>query len=325
MEAILNLGILPFVGLCAGSGAVAFLIVRAITPAKPCDAKLNADSEYALWSSRAGHYTHFKPGQRRLVHVSRGAIGANMKDRQNYWPTGVVIDEKGNKHEFHEVFVHSSGTLVFDVDGTTANVYFVTYGQISGRHREGVPTKFLEAEFGPPKMADTQEQALRKEIADLQQKLKEANDIILERDTQLELVRVSRDQTAKSKEADHQQTRSIIASLRSDLEIVHTQLKEEMAPETILPVRDHILVSQQCRIEKKTREVKRGSGCGTYYETEYYDQEVPLAYGEEGFVDVKEQVRFARVRRRHVDVKVVPLPLKENDFGWRDPKKPVPC
>jgi len=123
MEEFLTLGMLPFVGLCAGTGALAFFITRAVTPAKQCAGVAN---EYTDWSSQEGKYKHFQSGPRRIVHVSRGAIGLNMKNPETVYPSGVVIDEDGSKHEFHEIFTHGPCQLVFDRDGKTANVYLVT-------------------------------------------------------------------------------------------------------------------------------------------------------------------------------------------------------
>lgn len=325
MDAIFQLGILPFVGLCAGTGALAYFFTRAVTPAKPCDAKVLADNEYSQWVAQEGHYTHFKPGQRRLVHVSRGAIGFNIKDRQNYWPTGVVIDEKGNKHEFHEVFIHSPGTLVFDADGKTANVYFVTYGQISGRHVSGLPTKFQAVEFGPPSMSETKEAALRKELAKLQRKLKEAEGVIIERDTQLELLRVTRNQIDKQVTTNESHVRIVIEEQRRQLDKLSEELTAEKKKQTLLPLSSNINLANQCRVEERSREVKIGSGCGAYYETEYYDKVVPLQAGDEGFIDKKNQVRYARVRNRIIKEEVVAIPIQPGELGYVEPKNPVPC
>lgn len=321
MEAFYQLGILPFLGICAGTGAIAFLVTRAVTPAKPCEMKMSADNEYAQWASQEGRYTHFEPGKRRLVHVSRGAIGSNMKGRQNYWPTGVVIDENGKKHEFHEIFTHAPGTLLFDVDGETANVYLVTYGQISGLHLRSLPTKFVEE----IKMPETPTATLKAEIETLQRKLKEAEGLIIERDTQLELLRVTRTQLDKQVVDNETQVRSVIEEQRRQLSKLTSELAAEVQPHTVLPLAKNIDLGNQTRVEKHSREVKIGRGCSSYYETEYYDKVVSIQPGEEGYIDTKKQVRYARVRNRLIKEEIVAVPLQEGELGYIAPDKPIPC
>lgn len=72
----------------------------------------------------------FPKGKKRFVHVNRHAIVDNMKGGN--FPTVMVVDHDGTRHEFHAA-AFGGGILKFgDEPSVEAKVYVVTTGKIVG-------------------------------------------------------------------------------------------------------------------------------------------------------------------------------------------------
>lgn len=123
-------------------GFISFFVARSFKPCKPCVAspisqiQLSDEPAADAWtlyegSSLLHKETIFKKGSRRVIHVNRSAIAANMKYNKMY-PTCVVIDENGEKHQFHHVVFCGASALGFDRSHEAANVYLSTYSEIRG-------------------------------------------------------------------------------------------------------------------------------------------------------------------------------------------------
>ena len=144
------------IGLSGVLGFVAHFVARAIKPCKPCVASpisqinLGDDKDdragdlYEGWSM-FHEETIFKKGIRRIIHVNRPAIAANMKHRETY-PTCVVIDGNGVKHQFHHVVFCGASALEFDRNYKAANVYLSTYAEIRGYIVKDQKSKFEQTE-----------------------------------------------------------------------------------------------------------------------------------------------------------------------------------
>ncbi len=78
----------------------------------------------------------FKSGARRYVCVNREAISYNLKHRRKF-PTCIIVDEHGAKHEFHSVAM-DAGLLKFDPQANVsgAKVFVETFNEIQGHFDE---------------------------------------------------------------------------------------------------------------------------------------------------------------------------------------------
>jgi hypothetical protein len=152
--------------IIGGSGAlgfVSFLVSRIVMPCKPCQApdfsqiQLSGESDPDMPSAwKNASYNHrnketiFKKGNRRIIHVNRGAIAANMKSGETY-PTCVVIDANGEKHQFHHLVVMGASSLGFDRDFDAANVYISTFAEVRGYIQRDQREEFVAPEPRPRK------------------------------------------------------------------------------------------------------------------------------------------------------------------------------
>ncbi len=148
---------------CAGAmaGFVAFFISRMVTPCKPCEVsdfskiQLSGETDPDMpWKNTSYNpyqrETIFGPNTRRIIHVNRPAIAANMKDRETY-PTCVVIDIDGKKHQFHHLVISGASALGFDPDNKEANVYISTFAEIKGYIEKNKRQEFIASEPKPRK------------------------------------------------------------------------------------------------------------------------------------------------------------------------------
>ena len=141
-------------------GFISFLVSRMVMPCKPCSVSdenawqnismtANEDSDDPNAPPFSGQKAAiYEAGTRRIVHVNRPAIVANIKDKKTF-PTCVVIGAEGKKSQFHTVIMSGSTSLGFDRDHADANVYLVTYGEIRGYVDPSMEEKFVEPEPRP--------------------------------------------------------------------------------------------------------------------------------------------------------------------------------
>lgn len=68
---------------------------------------------------------------KRYVHVGRGAIIQNTKNRKNH-PAVLVVDENGNRYAFHAVILRGPSVLKFSLDepDLDASAFLVTRAAI---------------------------------------------------------------------------------------------------------------------------------------------------------------------------------------------------
>lgn len=151
-----------FIGGAGALGFVSFLVSRVVMPCKPCkvfdfsEIQLSGDDDpqlppawkYTSYNSN-NKETLFEKGERKIIHVNRPAIAANMKEGETY-PTCVVISN-GEKFQFHHLVVSGASVLGFDPDNKEANVYISTFAEIKGYIELDKRREFVASEPKPRK------------------------------------------------------------------------------------------------------------------------------------------------------------------------------
>lgn len=304
--------LLPFIGLCAGTGAIAFVTTKTIK-----SRFTETQNNYKSWISQKGTYKHFKTGKSRIVHVSRSAIALNMmNNNEQIWPTCVVIDEHNQKHQFHEIFMHSPGKLVFDPENENANVYFITNGEISGRNLVNQPSEVDKNQL-PSSSSST--------IEILQKELETTREIISKQERQINILadEYSEKHNIEFVPGTIQNFVSHIANLEEQLKDYqlkeyqetlakaseYSQGKEEKEKESVNITKP---INPKINIEKQTILSENNKKC-TFTKR--------LKEGEEGYVDKKKQVKCIPIQYVTGNLtgleKVINVPLKEGDFGYK--------
>lgn len=141
-------------------GFVSFVASRYVMSCKPCSVEESAVTPITFelpdvkdpeaWRRYGGaslyhNETIFESGIPRHIHVNRPAIAKNMKNGETY-PTCVVIDPDGVKHQFHQVVMCGAATLQFDRNHPSANVYLSTRAEIRGYIEPALRPKFEVSE-----------------------------------------------------------------------------------------------------------------------------------------------------------------------------------